>query len=268
MLQFPDIKPYIIKIGPLQIRWYGLMYLIGFVSSYLLVRREVVRKKIPLNRVQVESLYFHIILGLILGARFGYVIFYNFSYYLRHPLESIAVWQGGMSFHGGLLGVVIAGFLFSRKNGVSMYTLGDLLMPTAPIGLFCGRIGNFINGELFGRPADVPWAMVFPGGGGIPRHPSQIYEALLEGVLLFTILWIVRDRFKKEGMITALFLVLYGVFRFIAEYFREPDAHLGFVIGSFSMGQVLSSTMIVIGAIIFIMKKNNAEKENVSDTPS
>lgn len=260
MLQFPNIKPYIVKIGSFQIRWYGVMYLIGFISSYLLVRREVVRRNIPLSRVQVESLYFHIILGLILGARFGYVIFYNFSYYIRHPLESVAVWQGGMSFHGGLIGVVIAGFLFSRKNGVSMYTLGDLLMPTAPIGLFCGRIGNFINGELFGRPTDVPWGMVFPGGGPIPRHPSQLYEAFLEGIVLFTILWTLRDRFKKEGMITALFLILYGLFRFIVEYFREPDAHLGFVIGSFSMGQVLSSAMIVIGIAIFMAKQKQSTK--------
>lgn len=255
MLQFPDIRPYIIKLGPLQIRWYGVMYLVGFISSYLLVRRDVVRRNIPLNRVQVESLYFHIIVGLILGARFGYVIFYNFSYYFRHPLESFAVWQGGMSFHGGLIGVVIAGYLFSRKNGVSMLTLGDLLMPTAPIGLFCGRIGNFINGELFGRPTDAPWGMVFPGGGPIARHPSQLYEAFLEGVVLFTILWTLRERVKREGVITALFLILYGMFRFIVEYFREPDAHLGFVIGSFSMGQVLSSTMIIIGTLILIIKR-------------
>jgi phosphatidylglycerol:prolipoprotein diacylglycerol transferase len=248
MLQFPHIKPYIVKIWGREIRWYGLMYLIGFVSSYLLVKRQIKKRDLHISKESLESLYFSIILGLIVGARVGYVLFYNFSFYLYHPLDVIAIWHGGMSFHGGLIGVVIAVYIFSKRYKIHFLLLSDLVVPTAPIGLFCGRIGNFINGELYGRPADVPWAMVFPEGGDVARHPSQLYEALFEGIVLFSILWIVRDRVKREGTVTALFFILYGIIRFIMEFFREPDAQLGFVVGFFSMGQILSSSMILAGS--------------------
>ena len=251
MLQFPDIKPYIIKIGPFQVRWYGLMYLIGFVSSYYLVKRQVAKRGLGISGEDIESLYFFLIVGLIVGARLGYVIFYNPSFYLRNPLDIFAVWHGGMSFHGGLIGVVLGGILFSKRKRIRIFLFGDLLVATAPIGLFCGRLGNFINGELYGRPSDVPWAMIFPDGGNIPRHPSQLYEAFLEGPVLFLILWIMKDRLKHEGMVVSLFLILYGIFRFIAEFFREPDPQLGLLIGSLSMGQILSGTMIIIGVVLF-----------------
>jgi len=258
MLKFPEIRPYIFKIGPIQLRWYGLMYLIGFVSSYLLVKRQISTRKLPIGREDLESLYFHIILGLIVGARLGYVVFYNLSYYLRHPLDIAAVWHGGMSFHGGLIGVILGGIIFARRRGVRLLQIGDLVTATGPIGLFCGRIGNFINGELYGRPTDVPWAMIFPAGGNVPRHPSQLYEAFFEGPVLFAILWFMKDRFRHDGMVVGLFLVLYGIIRFIIEFFREPDAHLGFVLGPFSMGQVLSSAMIVAGAGFMIWRSRRA----------
>jgi len=252
VIEFPDFKPYLFKVGEFQVRWYGIMYLLGFVCSYLLVRREIRLRGLDIPRDVVENLYFYLIVGLIVGARFGYVVFYNLGYYLYRPLEMFAVWHGGMSFHGGLIGVMLAGALFARKQGMRVLQLSDLVIPTAPIGLFFGRIGNFINGELFGRPADVPWAVVFPEGGGIPRHPSQLYEALLEGVVLFLLLWIARGRMRKEGKVTALFLLLYGVMRFFVEFFREPDTHLGFILGPFSMGQVLSALMLVLGAILWL----------------
>ncbi|MGE5894526.1 MAG: prolipoprotein diacylglyceryl transferase [bacterium] len=261
MLQFPDIKPYLVKIGPFEIRWYGLMYLIGFVSSYYLVKGEVRKKNLAVSKEQLENLYFHIIVGLIVGARLGYVIFYNFSYYLYKPLDIFAVWHGGMSFHGGLIGVLVAGYIFSSRQKLHVLLLSDLITPTAPIGLFCGRIGNFINGELYGRPSNVPWAMVFPDGGDVPRHPSQIYEAFLEGIFLFAILWIMKDRMKRQGTITATFLLLYGVMRFIVEFFREPDPQLGFVFGSFSMGQLLSLTMFILGiGLMFWVRKRSRER--------
>jgi phosphatidylglycerol:prolipoprotein diacylglycerol transferase len=259
MLQFPDIKPYIIKIGPFQVRWYGLMYLIGFISSYYLVKREVLKKGLGISKENLESLYFYIIVGLIVGARLGYVMFYNPFFYLRNPLDILAVWHGGMSFHGGLIGVVMAGIIFSRRKRIRIFLFGDLLVATAPIGLFCGRIGNFINGELYGRPSNVPWAMIFPNGGNVPRHPSQLYEAFLEGPVLFALLWITKDRLKHEGGVVGLFLILYGAFRFIVEFFREPDPQLGLLIGPFSMGQILSSTMIIIGIILLFVLKGRVK---------
>ena len=194
MLPFPNIDPVLISIGPLQIRWYGLMYILGFLSSYLLVQLQLARQKSPLlSKEQVLDLYFYLILGLILGARFGYCLFYNLKVYLQHPLEILAVWHGGMSFHGGLLGVLAASWIYCRKNKISLLNLGDLLIVTAPIGLGLGRLANFINGELYGRITTVPWGMVFPQGGPLPRHPSQLYEAVLEGGVLFTILWVKKN---------------------------------------------------------------------------
>lgn len=247
MIPYPDISPEILKIGPLSIRWYGLMYLIGFLCSYLIVKREIKRRGFRVEKDFLENLYFYLILGLLIGARLGYVIFYNLPYYVEHPLHVFAIWQGGMSFHGGLLGVIVSAWIFTKVKKFDFFTLTDMLVLTAPIGLGLGRIGNFINGELYGRITDVPWAMIFPEGGPLPRHPSQLYEAALEGFALFVILWFFKDKFSRSGIVSSLFLILYGVFRFFVEFFREPDPQIGYILGVFTMGQVLCSIMIVSG---------------------
>lgn len=244
MINYPDIRPYIVKIGNVEIRWYGLMYLLGFVASYALVSYQIKKKRLNISAIDVENIYLYIILGLIVGARLGYIIFYNLPYYLSNPMELLAVWHGGMSFHGGLIGAALGGMYYCVKHGLDALEVSDLVVATAPIGLGLGRVGNFINGELFGRPTDVPWAMVFPSGGSIARHPSQIYEFLMEGVLLFAILWFVKGRIKVKGGLLMLFLGLYGTFRLTAEFFREPDPQVGFLFGLFTMGQLLSSFMI------------------------
>ena len=259
MIAYPHINPTIIRVGPFAVRWYGVMYILGFVASYLLFQYQVRKKKIKgLTPEIVENLYFWLILALVIGARLGYVLFYNLGYYLQNPLRIFAVWQGGMSFHGGLAGLVIAGVLFCRKYKVDFWTLADLFAPTAPPGLGFGRLGNFINGELFGRPSNLPWAMVFPQGGDVPRHPSQLYEFSLEGVALFIILWILKDRVKTRGLLFAIFLILYGVFRFSLEFLRQPDPQLGFIIGPFTMGQILSSAMVVAGAALAVWAKSSS----------
>ncbi len=269
MIPYPHINPEIVRIGPIALRWYGLMYAAGFAASYVLVRHQI-RKineghrakgsgkegagfKIP--DMFLDSLYTYLILGLIIGARLGYILFYDLKNYVHNPLEVFAVWHGGMSFHGGALGSLLAGYLCCRRYKVSFWQTADLVTVTAPIGLGFGRLGNFINGELYGRVTDVPWAMVFPGGGPLPRHPSQLYELLLEGVLLFTILWIAKERRHIAGSMTSLCLVLYGLFRFIVEFFREPDAQLGFIAGPFTMGQILSVLTLFAGIILYVFRK-------------
>ena len=260
VLQYPNIDPVIVRVGPLAVRWYGMMYLIGFASSYLLVQYQL-KKSGSRNRVDVDSLYSYLILGLLAGARLGYVVFYNLPFYLGHPLELFAVWHGGMSFHGGLIGSVVAGYLFCKRTKLNFLHTADLIIVTAPIGLGLGRLGNFINGELYGRVADVPWAMVFPSGGPLPRHPSQLYEFFLEGVVLFIVLWILRRKHYEPGILTSLFLILYGAFRFFAEFFREPDAQLGYVLGMFTMGQVLSLSMLLAGLVLqFIITVSHRER--------
>ncbi|MBI5756373.1 MAG: prolipoprotein diacylglyceryl transferase [Nitrospirae bacterium] len=254
MIPFPDIDPVIVKIGPFSIRWYGVMYLIGFAASYLLVKYQIKRKMITVSSEAIISLYQYLIFGLIIGARLGYVVFYNLSEYLENPLEVVAVWHGGMSFHGGLFGAIIAGIIFCRKNKLDFWQISDLIIVTVPIGLGLGRIGNFINGELYGRVTNVPWAMVFSDGGTLPRHPSQIYEFLLEGITLFVILWLLKDKNLRAGILTSLFLALYGLFRFFVEFFREPDTHLGFILGPFTMGQALSTVMVLMGISILFLK--------------
>ncbi|HEX8948441.1 MAG TPA: prolipoprotein diacylglyceryl transferase [Dissulfurispiraceae bacterium] len=256
MISYPQINPEIVRVGPLAVRWYGMMYLAGFAASYLLVKYQIKKKGQALEKDFVESLYSYLILGLLLGARLGYVVFYNLAYYVQHPLEVFAVWHGGMSFHGGLIGSIAAGILFCRSARVDFWLLADFVIATAPIGLGLGRLGNFINGELYGRPSDVPWAMVFPTGGPLPRHPSQLYELFLEGVVLFTVLWMLRSRKMGPGTLTAVFIMLYGLFRFVVEFFREPDPQLGYIIGGiFTMGQALSASMIVAGAVIYYLRK-------------
>lgn len=234
------------------------MYLAGFAASYLLVGYQLKKKKIAAAVKEVDSLYSYLVLGLIVGARLGYVLFYDLGEYLANPLEIFAVWHGGMSFHGGLIGSVVAGILFSRRYRMNFWQMADVVIVTAPVGLGLGRIGNFINGELYGRITDVPWGMVFPAGGPLPRHPSQLYESLLEGVVLFGILWSIKDRNLKPGVLLSIFLILYGVFRFIVEYFREPDPQLGLVLGPLSMGQVLSAGVVLAGAALLIYRNKKS----------
>jgi phosphatidylglycerol:prolipoprotein diacylglycerol transferase len=255
MIPYPKISPEIIKIGPLSIRWYGLMYLIGFICSYLIVKREIKRRGLQVEKDFLENLYFYLILGLLLGARLGYVLFYNLIYYIKHPLEVFAIWQGGMSFHGGLIGVILSALFFTKAKKFDFFKLTDMLVLTAPIGLGLGRIGNFINGELYGRITDVPWAMIFPDGGPLPRHPSQLYEAFLEGFVLFIALWFLKDKFSKSGILSSIFLILYGIFRFVVEFFREPDPQIGYILGLFTMGQILCSIMILSGLGLFFYRR-------------
>ena len=251
------INPILIEVGPFRLSWYGLMYVLGFVASYLLVRYQMKRKDFGISKPEIENLYFYLILGLVIGARLGYVLFYDLKMYLQDPFEVIAIWHGGMSFHGGLIGVLLVGILFCWTNKKSFWRIADLIIVTVPIGLALGRIGNFINGELYGRVTHLPWAMIFPKGGPLPRHPSQLYESGLEGCLLFLILWFLKERKLKDGSLLAAFIIGYGALRFFVEFFREPDVQLGFVLGPFTMGQVLCSIMIVagIGLLIYLQRR-------------
>lgn len=247
-MQFPKIDPVFLRVGPLELRWYGLMYVLSFVVAYLLVIKNAKRKALPLNKDDVADLIFYLALGVILGGRIGYILFYNLSYYLENPLKVLAVWEGGMSFHGGLIGTLLSSFYYARKKKITFTTLADLCVPVAPICLFLGRLGNFINGELFGRVTELPWGMVFPGGGGQPRHPSQLYEAVLEGPVLFAILWLAqRKRNLPPGVVFWCFISFYGLFRFLVEFTREPDPQIGYILGFFSMGQLLSFPMFLLG---------------------
>ena len=256
MLIHPQIDPVAIAIGPLAVHWYGLTYLLAFVLFVLLGRARLAHA--PYNqradgrdwlRTDIEDILFLGVLGVILGGRLGYCLFYKPAYYAANPLEIFAVWQGGMSFHGGLLGVLLAMVWFARTRHVRFLTVMDLIAPCVPTGLAAGRLGNFINGELWGRLADpsLPWGMVFRGAGDLPRHPSQLYQLVLEGLLLFVILWVYARKPRRTGEVSAVFLIGYGIFRFIAEYFREPDAHLGLLNLGLSMGQWLCVPMVLAG---------------------
>jgi phosphatidylglycerol:prolipoprotein diacylglycerol transferase len=247
MLTYPQIDPVIFHVGPLAVRWYGLMYLLGFGAGYLLIRHLARLRELPLSREGVSDLLFYLVLGVVLGGRLGYVLFYNLDQYLAHPLEVFAVWQGGMSFHGGLLGVVVAALIFCRRRKLPVLLTGDILVTAATIGLGLGRLGNFINAELWGRVTDLPWGMVFPGAGPLPRHPSQLYEATLEGPLLFLILYLLNRRKVAEGVPFFCFFIGYGLFRFLVEFVRQPDAQLGFLWWGATMGQLLSLPMILFG---------------------
>ncbi|UAA38108.1 prolipoprotein diacylglyceryl transferase [Paraneptunicella aestuarii] len=256
-LTFPEIDPIIFELGPLALRWYGLMYLIGFGAAWWLARRRLYRT--GWTEEQLSDLLFFGFLGVIIGGRVGYVFFYQFDLFLSEPLYLFKIWTGGMSFHGGLLGVIAALMYFARQRQASLLMVGDFVAPLVPIGLGMGRIGNFINGELWGRTTDVPWAFVFPGAGPIPRHPSQLYEFFLEGVVLFAVLWLVSIKPRPAGVISGLFLLGYGLFRFIVEFYREPDAHIGLYGEYLSQGQLLSLPMcfIGIGFIIYAYKKQH-----------
>lgn len=251
-MNFPVIDPVFFRLGPLQFRWYGLMYVLGFILSYFIIRSEARRRSLDLSSEGVADMIFALALGVVLGGRLGYVLFYDLPSYLANPLKIFAIWQGGMSFHGGLAGVALATLWFARSRSLSYLQLGDLAAFAAPVGLGLGRIGNFINGELYGRTTTVPWGIVFPDGGPLPRHPSQLYEALLEGLLLFVLVRLVARRFDAPGIAMATFLAGYGLFRTFVELFRQPDQQIGFFFGLFSMGQLLSLPLFLLGAGLFL----------------
>ena len=249
---FPNIDPVFLRLGPLEFRWYGLMYICGFVAAYFIILAGVKRKGLPLVKDQVADLIFTVAVGVILGGRLGYILFYNLPYYLSHPMKLLAVWEGGMSFHGGLIGAILAALYFIRKHKLRFYPLADIGFLAGPVGLGFGRVGNFINAELYGRVTDLPWGVVFPGGGALPRHPSQLYEAFLEGPLMFLILFTLSRKVKAEGVVFWSFISLYGLFRFLVEFVREPDAQIGYLFGMLSMGQMLSLPMFLVGAAMVI----------------
>ncbi|MGL4599931.1 MAG: prolipoprotein diacylglyceryl transferase [Plesiomonas sp.] len=257
-LTFPHIDPVIFQIGPLALRWYGLMYLVGFVFALWLGSRRAAKPNSGWTKDDVENLLYAGFFGVFLGGRIGYVLFYNFDLFLANPLYLFKVWEGGMSFHGGLIGVITAMCIFAYRTHRPMFAVADFVAPLIPFGLGVGRIGNFINGELWGRVTDVPWAMVFPEGGPFPRHPSQIYEALLEGLVLFIILNLFVNKPRPTGSVSGMFLVFYGLFRIFCEFFREPDAQLGFFDGWLTMGQLLSVPMVLagVGLIIWAYRRN------------
>jgi len=256
MLVHPQFDPVAVQLGPLAIHWYGLMYLAGFMAFLWLGRRRIALLNHPqINAKLLDDLLFYGVLGVILGGRLGYVLFYKASYYLAHPLEILAVWQGGMSFHGGFLGVLVAMAWFAYRHDLRWLQLTDFIAPLVPPGLAFGRLGNFINGELWGRPAEVPWAMIFPRADNLPRHPSQLYEFVLEGVLLFALLWWYARRPRPVGAVSGLFLIGYGGFRFLAEFTREPDDFLGLLSLGMSMGQWLSLPMVIAGIAMLIWSR-------------
>lgn len=253
MLQYPHFDPVIFEVGPLAVRWYGMMYVIGVALGWLLGRFRASKPGSGWTGEQMDDFVTYLIVGIVLGGRLGYVLFYNPGYYLSHLSEVFAVWHGGMSFHGGVIGVVAACWIFSRRTGKSLLDVGDFVAPLVPPGLFFGRLGNFINGELWGRTTDGWWGMVFPGAGSVPRHPSQLYEASLEGLALFIVLWWYSSRPRKRGQVGGMFLIGYGVARFIVEFARQPDAQLGFVLMNWmSMGQLLCLPMLALGGWLLL----------------
>lgn len=258
MLVHPNIDPVLISLGPLKIRWYGLMYLCAFVSAWVLARYRIKKQSLDWTAEQLSDLIFYGAMGVVLGGRIGYMVFYNTHTFITKPWTLFLVWQGGMSFHGGLLGVLLAIWLFARKEKKHFFDVTDFVAPIVPVGLAMGRLGNFINGELWGRVTTMPWGMVFPEVDNLPRHPSQLYELSLEGLLLFTILWIYTAKPRARYAASGLFLCFYGLFRFIIENFREPDAPLGFIAFDWlTMGQLLSLPMVILGVVLILMSKKN-----------
>lgn len=263
MLYAPNIDPVAVQIGPLKVHWYGIMYLIGFGAGWWLGVMRAKRPGSGWKPTEIGDLLFYIALGVILGGRLGYVLFYNLSEYLKHPLEIFYIWTGGMSFHGGLIGVLVAMTLYARHTQRSWLAVTDFIAPLVPIGLGAGRIGNFINQELWGKVTDLPWGMVFRTGGPLPRHPSQLYEFALEGVALFVILWLYSAKPRPTGAVSGLFLICYGTFRFIVEFVRLPDTPLGYLAFDWlTMGQVLSVPMVIAGTVLFAQafRSNNTPR--------
>ena len=262
LIAFPAFDPIAIAIGPIAVRWYALGYIAGIVLGWIYARSLLKNERLwggraPVSPAQLDDFILWVTIGIIVGGRTGYVLFYNLPFFIQHPSEILELWKGGMSFHGGFLGCVAAVISFARRNRVSIASLADITCGVAPIGIFLVRLANFINGELFGRAADpsLPWAMIFPTGGPLPRHPSQLYEAGLEGILLFTVL-AVMIRFgalKRPGLILGSFMAIYGLARIIGEHFREPDPQLGFLWGGLTMGMLLSIPLVIVGIIIMVL---------------
>ncbi|HEY9459626.1 MAG TPA: prolipoprotein diacylglyceryl transferase [Paralcaligenes sp.] len=264
MLHYPQFDPIAVQIGPLAVHWYGLMYLLGFALVWVLGRWRINHGKTDLSVQDLEDIIFYSVMGVVIGGRLGYVLFYKPAEYFSHPLEIFYLWEGGMSFHGGLLGVIAVLTIFGYKKRKSLLEIGDFVAPLIPLGLGAGRMGNFINGELWGRPTTLPWGMIFPQTqDGIPRHPSQLYEMGLEGILLFALVWWFARKPRPVGQVSAVFLMGYGLFRFLVEFTRAPDYFLGLLVGGLSMGQLLSLPMMLAGALIFwasAKKSNRAPK--------
>jgi phosphatidylglycerol---prolipoprotein diacylglyceryl transferase len=257
VIPYPAINPVLISFGPFAVRWYALAYIVGIIAGWAYARRIIASERLwggaaPLKPIDFDDFVIWITLGIILGGRIGYVLFYNLPHFAAHPLDIIKLWNGGMSFHGGFIGCTVAIVLFALQRGIPVLALADVSAAVTPIGLFLGRIANFINGELWGRPSNVPWAMIFPRAGPIPRHPSQLYEATLEGIVLFVVLaLLVRSgALKRPGVVTGAFAVGYGIARITCEFFREPDVQLGFLWGGLTMGMILCIPLILAGIAV------------------
>jgi len=259
----PDIDPVFLRLGPLEFRWYGLMYILGFLAAFFIIRNQAKRRNLDITADMASDLVFAVAMGVVLGGRLGYILFYDFAWYLAHPLKIFAVWEGGMSFHGGLLGALVASIFIFRKMRLDFWQMADVVSLAGPVGLGLGRVGNFINGELYGRVTDAPWGVVFPGGGPLPRHPSQLYEAFLEGVVLFCAVRFVSGLKAPAGTAFWTFISGYGLFRFMVEFFREPDRQIGFLWGGITMGQLLSLPMFVLGVVMIVAGFARRKKEGV-----
>lgn len=274
VIAYPVIDPVLVHIGPLPIRWYALAYIGGLVAGWAGARVIVGRPSFWGTRthasvLSIDDLVVYIALGIILGGRIGYVLFYNFAFYRAHPALALEVWNGGMSFHGGLLGAALAMVVFARRYALALDSVTDTVSAVVPIGLCLGRVANFIKPELWGRPTDVPWAMVFPGSDGVPRHPSQLYEAGLEGVALFALLWlaILRGGLRRDGLVTALFCIGYGAARIFCEFFREPDRQLGYLFEGATMGMLLSLPLVALGLVLLVRALRRPRAGDVSSPP-
>ena len=262
-LPFPEVSPIMFYIGPLAIRWYSMAYLVGIVVGWWFVLKKVQTYKLSLTKEQIEDFVFYITIGIIVGGRFGYALFYGGAEMWLKPWRLLEIWKGGMSFHGGVLGVVISVWLFAKKSRYNFFGLTDLIVLCAPIGIFLGRMANFINDELWGRVTDVAWAVRFPAGGYLPRHPSQIYEGLFEGVIMFVVLnmlWQKTAIREKQGVVSGLFVLMYGLFRIFLEQYREPDIQLGYFFGILTMGQLLSVPLVVLGLSVVVWKYKKVKK--------
>ncbi len=270
ILPFPAINPVLISIGPLAVRWYALAYIVGIIAGWFYARVIIAAERLwggpaPLTVIDFDDFVVWITLGIILGGRTGYVLFYNLPHFAAHPLQIFELWNGGMSFHGGFLGCLVAIVVFAWRRGIPILSLADVTAAVTPIGLFLGRIANFINGELWGRPADVPWAFIFPNGGPVPRHPSQLYEAALEGIALFIVLGVLvrAGALKRPGVVTGAFALGYGMARIFCEFFREPDVQLGFLWGGLTMGMLLCIPLMLGGVAILavVLRRAPAAKD-------
>jgi len=257
VVEYPNFSPVIVDLWGLKIHWYGLMYVLAFFSFITLGRYKIKKNKSKnsvFTNKSLDDFLFYGFLGVIFGGRIGYCLFYNFTFYISNPIKIFFVWEGGMSFHGGLLGVIVAVFIYARKKKIKFFSVTDFIAPLIPIGLGLGRVGNFINGELWGRPTNGDWGMIFYHVDGLPRHPSQLYQFFLEGILMFFLIWFLSNKVKTRGMLSGIFLITYGIFRYLVEVFREPDAHLGLFLSQ-TYGQVLSIPMIIFGMLILYFSR-------------